>query len=142
MRLIFKAGDRKSYIHRVTENDLPAFAGDPRSAGKKALHPVYSSYALARDAEWTCRLFVLDMLEEDEEGIGTAIALKHLSPALPGSEVRFEAEIESIEGNRIRCRFTARVDERLIARGTQEQAIVKKERLARLFQSLKKERKP
>jgi len=139
MRLIFKAGDRKSYTHRVTESDLPAFAGDPRSANQKALHPVYSSYALARDAEWTCRLFVLEMLEEDEEGIGTAITLEHLSPALKGSEVCFEAVLESIEGNRIRCRFTAHVNERLIARGTQEQAIVKKERLERLFQSLKKE---
>ncbi len=139
MRSIFKAGERKSYLHRVTESDLPAFEGDPRRAGKNALHPVYSSYALARDAEWTCRLFVLEMLEDDEEGIGTAICFEHLSPALLGSEVRFEAEIEAIEGNRIRCRFSAYTDERLIARGTQEQAIVKKERLAALFRSLKNE---
>ncbi len=141
MRSIFKSGDRKSYLHRVTESDLPAFEGDPRMRDREALHPVYSSYALARDAEWTCRLFVLEMLEDDEEGIGTAICLEHLSPALPGSEVRFEAEIESIEGNRIRCRFSAYVDERLIACGTQEQAIVKKERLAGLFRSLKNESK-
>jgi len=130
--------DRKEYCHRVSKEDLPAFSGDPRLAGKVALHPVYSSYALARDAEWTCRLFVLDMLDDDEEGIGTKICVEHVAPAPLGAEVCFEATVKSIRKNRILCTFTARHGQRLIARGEQEQAIVKKEKLQSLFESLKR----
>ncbi len=130
-------GDRKQYYHTVTKNDLPAFSGDPRLAGKETLHPVYSTYALARDAEWTCRLFVLDMLDDDEEGIGTKICVEHLAPAPVGAVVCFEARVEQIRKNRILCTFTAHHGQRLIARGEQEQAIVEKEKLRLLFESLK-----
>ena len=60
MKNIFKPGDQKHYRVRVTESDCAAFQG-------KLVHPVYATFALARDFEWSSRLFFLEMKDEDEE---------------------------------------------------------------------------
>ncbi len=93
------------------------------------VHPVYSTFALARDAEWVCRLFVLEMKEEHEEGIGTFVSVEHVGPALLGSLVRFTAILLDVRDNRVRCRYEAHVGERMIARGEQEQRILQKSRV-------------
>ena len=48
----------------------------------KVVHPVCATFALARDIEWTTRQFVLQMRDDDEEGIGTMLTIDHRSPAL------------------------------------------------------------
>ena len=126
MKILFNKGDQKIFTRNVATSDLATF-----DSGE--VHPVYSTFALARDAEWACRLFALDTKEEDEEGIGTMISVNHHSPALIGSEIRFTATIESISGNEIICTFEAHVADRLIASGKQGQKILKKERIERLF---------
>jgi predicted thioesterase len=129
MKQLFKIGDIKRYSHLVTENDTAKF-----ESGE--VHPVYSTFSLARDAEWCCRLFVLDMKEPHEEGIGTRITVEHLSPAKLGDTVEFIAKIISIERNEIICAYTAKVGNRLIAKGEQGQKILAKEKLQRIFASL------
>lgn len=101
------------------------------------VHPVYSTFAIAKDAEWACRLFVLEMKEESEEGIGTMVSVQHVSPALVGQHVVFTATVKSIERNEIICSFEAFVGERLIATGETGQKILTKEKIARLFESVK-----
>lgn len=128
----FHIGDTKTYQKLVSEADVAAF-----ESGK--VHPVYATFALARDAEWACRLFVLEMKEADEEGIGTFVTVEHLSPALVGQTVTFVATIKELKGNAIVCTYTASVGSRLIAQGEQGQKILKKERLQQLFSSLKDE---
>ena len=130
MKNLFKPGDIKTFMKKVSAADTAAF-----QAGE--VHPVYSSFALARDAEWTCRQFVLDMKENDEEGIGTLISVNHLSPALVNDEVSIMATVEHITGNEIMCNYEAKVGNRLIARGQQGQKIIKKTKLNRLFEDLK-----
>lgn len=130
MKHCFEKGSKKVYQHRVLTEDFARFDSG-------TVHEVYSTFALGRDAEWACRMFVLEMKEEDEEGIGTSLSIEHVSPAFEGDDVSFEAVIESIAGNAIICGYEAHVGERLIARGKQGQKIVKKEKLSRLFASLK-----
>jgi fluoroacetyl-CoA thioesterase len=119
----------KTFTKLVVPTDTATF-----DAGE--VHPVYATFALGRDAEWVCRLFVLDMKQDDEEGIGTFLNIKHISAAMLGSEVNFTATINKIEGNAIICDFEARVGERLIAVGQTGQKILKKEKINQLFQSL------
>ncbi len=126
----FKKGDTKTFSHIVTEADTARF-----ESGE--VHKVYSTFALARDAEWSGRLFVLEMKDEDEEGIGTGINIKHLSPALMGQEVIFTATLKEVIKNEVVNDFVARVEERIIAEGTQWQKIVKKEKLEKVFESLR-----
>lgn len=126
----FKKGDTKTFSHIVTSTDTASF-----ESGE--VHNVYSTFALARDAEWSGRLFVLEMKDEDEEGIGTGINIKHLSPALMGQEVIFTATLKEVIKNEVVNDFVARVGERIIAEGTQWQKIVKKEKLEKVFELLR-----
>lgn len=120
----------RSYTKLVEASDTATF-----DTGQ--VHPVYATFALGRDAEWVCRLFVLDLKKEDEEGIGTFLNVKHVSAALLGSTVKFTSTIHKIEGNTIICDFEARVGDRLIASGQTGQKILKKEKLESLFSLLK-----
>ncbi len=125
----FKPGDTKTFQHLVTEVDAASF-----ESGQ--VHAVYSTFALARDAEWSGRLFVLEMKKDDEEGIGTGLNIKHISPALMGQTVVFTATLTEVNKNEVVNDFVAKVGERIIAEGVQWQKIVKKEKLVRLFNDL------
>ena len=131
MKTPFSSGDKKYFSHLVVETDAPHFP-----EGK--VHDVYSTYALARDAEWATRLFVLEMKDADEMGIGTFVNIEHHSPALIGEEVKFTGTFQSLIKNEITCKIEARVGERLIASGTTGQKILKREKLQSIFSSLKK----
>jgi len=126
---IFKVRDKKQFTKVVEQNDTAAF-------NSNEVHPVYATFALGRDAEWACRLFVLDMKENDEEGIGTFLHIEHISPAVLGSTVIFESCLKRVEGNSVICSFEAKVGERLIAKGETGQKVLKKEKLENIFKNL------
>lgn len=130
MKSIFKVGDKKTFERTVRADDTATFESDN-------VHPVYATFALTRDAEWSSRLFVLEMKEEHEEGIGTFIELKHLSPAFVGEVVTFEAVIDELKGNDVNCAITARVNNRTIATGRTGQKILTKQKIESLFNQLK-----
>ncbi len=127
----FKTGDKKAFERIVREEDTAAFESG-------TVHSVYATFALTRDAEWSSRLFVLEMKEENEEGIGTFVNVKHVSPAFIGDTILFEAVIDELKGNEVNCSFTAKVGARLIAEGRTGQKILLKEKIEKLFESLKK----
>ena len=97
---------------------------------------MYSTFALAADAEWACRLFVLEMKEDGEEGVGAFVSVQHLSPAVLGSSVRIEARLEEVAGSRVECTYRAFCGERVIAEGRQTQRIVQKAKFDALLESL------
>ncbi len=101
------------------------------------VHPFYATFALGRDAEWTSRQFVLEMLEADEEGIGTFLNIKHMSPAMLDDLVEIQAEITDLHGNNVNCKWMAKVGERVIAEGTTGQKILKKEKIERLIEQIR-----
>ncbi len=130
MKMIYKHGDLLQYSRIVTQNDIAAFESG-------TVHHVYSTFALTRDAEWSGRLFVLNMKEAHEEGIGTMITVVHKSPAFIGQEVTFIARFEEItEKGEIITSFEAFVGERLVASGKQGQRILQVSKLETHFQSL------
>jgi predicted thioesterase len=129
MNHIYKEGDITSLIFTVKDTDTATFESG-------TVHPVYATFALGRDAEWTCRQFVLNMKGNDDEGIGTFLTITHHSPALLGQTVLIEATVKSIIKHEIICSYIAKVGERIIATGETGQKILKKERLEQLFNSL------
>lgn len=126
MKLIFKPGDQKKYAKVVQPNDVAAFHGE-------VLHAVYSTFALARDFEWSSRLFFIEMKEDDEEGVGTFLSIDHKSPAFVGEDVVITATVVKLERNELTCAIEAMVGTRTIATGTTGQKMLKKEKLNRLF---------
>ncbi len=129
MKGIFKQGDQKVYRKIVTEEDQAIFHGE-------VLHSVCSTFALARDFEWSSRLFFLEMKEDDEEGVGTFLSIDHKSPAFVGEELKIVATIENIERNELICSIEATCDNRIVAIGKTGQKMLKKDKLMRLFTKL------
>jgi fluoroacetyl-CoA thioesterase len=129
VKSIFNIGDTVSLEFKVIASDLAQFNG-------QMVHPFYSTFSLGRDAEWTCRQFVLQMKEEGEEGIGTFLNIQHKSPALLGEIVVINAEIIRLDGNQIDCSFQATVGSRLIAEGEQGQRILKKSKIQGIIDTL------
>jgi len=126
----FKIGDTKVFSHIVKSSDIAAFESG-------VVHHIYSTFCLTRDAEWSTRLFVLEMKEADEEGIGTFIEVKHLSPAKIGEQVDFYAKLASVTRNEIICSFIAKCGGRLIAEGRTGQKILKIEKLNNIMSAIK-----
>lgn len=126
MKHAFIKGDQKVYKKRITTEDLASFHGE-------LLHNVYSTFALARDFEWSSRLFFLEMKEPDEEGVGTFLHVDHKSPAFVDEEVVVTATVESISEMELICSIDAWVNERLIAKGRTGQKMLKKEKLKLIF---------
>jgi predicted thioesterase len=116
----------------IAAADVAAFQGE-------VVHPVYATFALARDAEWTSRQFVLQLRDADEEGVGTELTIRHQGPAFEGEEIVFTATVRLLQGNELVCTYEAKVGSRLIATGETGQKILKRDKIAALF---RKEERP
>ncbi len=132
MKQPFPIGHLISIRHLVQLEDTASF-----EVG--LVHPVYATFALGRDMEWAGRQFVLHMLEDDEEGIGTRLEIEHHRPALLGEEVILTATLEAVSGHEVTCSVLAKVGDRLVASGKTGQKILKKEKISRIFASLSHE---
>jgi fluoroacetyl-CoA thioesterase len=126
MKTIFKPGDKKIYRKVVTVEDTAVFHGE-------RVHPVYSTFSLARDFEWASRLFFLEMKEGGEEGVGTFLSIEHKSPAFEGEEVIFTATVIKIHNHELTCSVQATAGGRVIATGTTGQKMLTEEKLRQLF---------
>lgn len=126
MKTLFSPGEKRKYHKTVEAGDVAAFHG-------KVVHPVCSTFVLTREAEWTTRLFVLDLRDDDEEGVGTFVNIEHRSPAFVGEEIEFTGILDQINGHEIICSFEAKVGDRLVAVGKTGQKIFKREKLNSLF---------
>jgi predicted thioesterase len=129
MKEVFKKGAIKYHSFQVKSQDIAHFE-------QEAVHDVCATFTLAREIEWATRLFVLEMLEEGEEGIGTHLNIEHLSPALLGSDVVIEAEYVGFQEREILCSYVVKVEERIVAKGTTGQKILQKEKLTKIFDRL------
>lgn len=134
MKNIFKPGDTKIHNYTVKPEDVAQFESG-------LVHPVCSTFTLAREMEWSSRLFVLEMKEEHEEGIGTFVNVEHRSPALVGDELSFSAEVTSQQKNELICKIVVRCGDRLVAEGKTGQKILLKSKIKEIFSSLEKDGK-
>ncbi|MDL5049365.1 hotdog domain-containing protein [Oscillatoria amoena NRMC-F 0135] len=126
MKTVFKPGDSKVCRFTVQAGDVAAFHGT-------VVHAVCSTFTLAREIEWTTRQFVLEMRDENEEGVGTFLSIDHKGPAFVGEEVVIKASVESLNRNELICEYHAAVGSRLIATGKTGQKILSKEKIDTIF---------
>lgn len=126
-------GYQASFTTRVT----PEMLVDFEELG--AVHPVYATYWLAKHMELVGRKIILPFLEEGEEGIGYAVAVRHLAPALLGMRVRVTGEHAGTEGNRVfvRCRAEHELGD-LIGEGETVQVILPQWKLDERFAALQR----
>lgn len=128
MKNPFQVGAKKVYYKTVTEADFARFESG-------LVHQVCSTFALAQAMEWASRLFVLEMKEEDEDGIGIMLHIDHQGPAFAGEMLTIDAIFTELKGNALTCDILVRVGERLVATGQTGQKILKKEKIERLLRN-------
>lgn len=126
MKYIFRPGDKKQTAYLIKDEDVASFHG-------KVVHPVCATFTLAREIEWATRQFVLEMRDEDEEGLGTFLSIDHKGPAFAGEELIIEATVESLNDHELICSYIAQVGTRIIASGKTGQKILKRDKIKKLF---------
>lgn len=129
MKSRLKIGERRSFLHKVGKDDVAMFETD-------MVHPVCSTFTLAKYIEWTSRMFVIDIKKEDEEGIGTMLHIDHISPAFINDKMSFEATVDTIEKNELNCNVIVSVGDRIIAKAKTGQKLLKRVRINEIFSSL------
>ncbi len=130
MKNPFKRGDIKLHEFEVGKSDVAKFESG-------LVHEVCSTFKLGKEMEWSSRLFVLDMIDPDEEGVGTRLEIEHHAPAFIGDRVQVKAVFRSFEVNELLCDVYVKVGERKVASGLTGQKVLKKEKISQIFSSLK-----
>ncbi|MFT6054198.1 MAG: putative thioesterase [Roseivirga sp.] len=124
-------GQTKTHRYKVREEDFASFES-------VIVHSVVSTFALGREMEWASRLFAIEMREKEEEGIGTFLEIRHLSPAIKGADLIIKAKLTGIVNNEIVCEVEVLQGERIIANGRTGQKMVKTTKLMQIFTSLER----
>jgi fluoroacetyl-CoA thioesterase len=117
------------------------------------IHPVYATYWIARHMEEAGRKVIVPFLEEADEGLGTAVTVRHLASALPGMRIEIIARHTGTERRKIACECTATSElGDLIATGSTEQVVLPAAKVQsgfddleqrwELFQEARRQRRP
>jgi predicted thioesterase len=93
------------------------------------VHPVYSTWMMAKHMEEASRKVILPFLEDDEEAVGHAIDVVHLAPTAVGDPVRVRAVLDRIEARRIHCKLEAFNQRERIGEGHNVQVVLSRRQL-------------
>ncbi|SFX57693.1 Predicted thioesterase [Thermoactinomyces sp. DSM 45891] len=129
MKTGLEKGNKKSMQMTVSPEMTASFAG-------RLIHPVLSTVAMVYHMEWVGRLIIEPFLEENEEGIGVEIQVKHCLPAPVGVDVVFEAEVMDRTDRQVTCRVTASHEHGIVGEGEFIQRIVSRKKLYDKFREL------
>ncbi|MBU3741732.1 MAG: hypothetical protein FGM24_05540 [Candidatus Kapabacteria bacterium] len=88
------------------------------------LHRVYGTFWACYHAEVAARRAIEPFFEEDDNAVGSALALQHHAMAPVGATLQVVATVDSVQGRRIMCNVKIMHGDRLIASGTQEQTLL------------------
>lgn len=110
----------------VTPEMFAAFDG-------KVVHRAYSTVSMVYHMEWASRQLILPYLEDDEEGMGTAVNARHIAPSKEGSTISITATLIQKIDNFIITEVKVRNEHGLIGIGDVKQVILKKEKIHKLL---------
>jgi fluoroacetyl-CoA thioesterase len=115
-------GQTASITATVTPDMFAQFEGE-------VVHPVYSTVSMVYHMEWASRKIILPYLEEDEEGMGGAVSMKHIAPSGEGTVVTVTATLSELRSNVVMTKVEARNEAGIIGTGEVKQVILPKEKI-------------
>lgn len=123
--------------HELTVSDEMTVDFEQAEPELSKLHPVYATYWLAKHMELVSRKLILPFLDENEEGIGAEVFVKHIAPALPGMQVSLKATHLKTKGTRIyaRCEAFSELGDK-IGEGQTTQVVMPQTKIIEAFDTL------
>lgn len=121
-------GQEETIQFQVTAEMFAEFGG-------QVVHPAYSTAWMVYHMEWASRKIILPYLEAHEEGMGAAVNVKHLAPALEGDAITVIASLSAIEGNGVVTEVKAYGPNGLIGTGEVKQVILPKLKISSMLKS-------
>jgi fluoroacetyl-CoA thioesterase len=94
----------------------------------------YSTPAMIRDIEHTCRDLIQEHADAGEDSVGMEVAVKHLAPTLMGMTVTIDVQVKSVEGRKISFEVAVKDDLDAVGGGSHTRFVVQK---ARTFDRIK-----
>jgi len=98
------------------------------------VHPAYSTVSMVYHMEWAARQLILPYLEADEEGVGSAVSLKHLGMAAEGARLIVTATVTRVTARRVDADIEVRDGQSIIGTGEVTQFILEKSRIQEKLQ--------
>jgi predicted thioesterase len=114
-----QVGETASVTAKVTPEMFAQFDGE-------VVHPAYSTVSMVYHMEWASRKIILPYLEDEEEGMGAAVSVKHIAPTTAGSTVTVTATVTTIHNNMVVTKVEACNEEMVIGIGEVKQVILPK----------------
>lgn len=85
---------------------------------------VYATPELVRDIEMTCRDFLLQHLDADEDSVGTRVELDHMAPTLLGMWVDIAVTVAEVKGRSVSFSIAARDPLDAVGKGVHNRFVV------------------
>ncbi|MDQ0218729.1 thioesterase [Peribacillus cavernae] len=128
MKAGMQVGQTATFNCEVTSEMFAQFEG-------AIVHPVYSTVSMVYHMELTSRKLILPYLEEHEEGMGSAVSLKHIAPATDRNRIQVTATISKLEKNLVFTEVQTFNETRIIGKGTVVQIILPKDEITRKIEN-------
>ena len=119
-------GYKQTIIVNVTESMVAQFEG-------VVVHPVYSTVMMVYHMEWASRKVILPFLEEQEEGMGAEVNVKHIAPSKIGSTLTITATLLEKKRNIVLTSVEIYDGSKLVGSGEVKQVILLKEKINKLI---------
>ncbi len=99
-----------------------------RASGGETLPPVLSTPKMIGYLERTAHTGILPFLNEGQSSVGTLVNVRHLAATPVGMQVRFRAELLTVDGRRLVFKVEAWDEVEKIAEGEHERFIIDQSR--------------
>lgn len=114
-----KAGNSTSFAVDVTEDMFAQFEGN-------IVHPAYSTVSMVYHMEWISRKLLIPYLEDDEEGMGAAVTMKHIAPSGLGTTIEVSAVVTEVKEQELVTKVELSNEYGLVGKGEVKQGILPK----------------
>jgi predicted thioesterase len=123
-------GHQETLVITVTKEMAASFGGE-------MVHATLSTVSMVYYMEWVGRKVILPFLEEDEEGIGGAISVKHCAPAPIGKQITFVATVIDITDRKVVCSVIAKHNRAIVGEAEFTQMILPKAQIIEKIERMK-----
>lgn len=114
-----KVGDTAKISAEVTSDMFAQFEGE-------VVHPAYSTVSMVYHMEWVSRKLLIPYLEPDEEGMGSAVKVKHTAPSGLGTKIEITATVIKVSERELVTDVRVKNKYGLIGKGEVVQAVLPK----------------